>query len=184
MNTRVPAMAIGAAAILSVAAAIDLYAHGWWTYTRTYDDETWNAYVCTAEHRDYRVVGIDTRSPLIDFPAMGVDPASVTDGTLLWRVGYSAGRTIERNINIRWSERRGMWRWHGVPWALIDSHGGGHGRWFAIEWHTTDATPATTAIHLDSIMDAYDWVVACQAGEIAPVLAAPPDDSPKPDDGG
>ena len=71
-----------------------------------------------------------------------------------------------------------------LPWALIDSHGGGHGRWFAIEWHTTDSTPATTAIHLDSIMDAYDWVVACQAGEVAPVLAAPRDDSSKQEDGG
>ena len=183
MNRRVPTMIVGATTILSVATAIDLYAHGWWTYTRTYDADTWNAYICTAEHRDYRVVGIDSRSPLIDFAAMGVDPASATDGTLLWRVGYSAGRLIERNISIRWSERHGMWRWHGVPWALIESHGGGRGRWFAIEWHTTGGTTATTAIHFDSILAAYDWVVACQAGDPRPALVLPPDERPDQDAG-
>lgn len=55
--------------------------------------------------------------------------------------------------------------------------GGGAGRWFAIEWHTSDDASAATAIYLDSIMDAYDWVVACQAGEVRrPVTAVPPDD--------
>ena len=71
-----------------------------------------------------------------------------------------------------------------VPWALIDSHGGGHGRWFAIEWHTTDSTPADDRHLRRQHQDAYDWVVACQAGETGPALPAPRDDSSKQEDGG
>lgn len=153
MNRQLTAMAGLCVVILATGVTIEHYAHGWWTYTKTFS-ETFNAYVCTAEHRDYRVVGIDNRTPLIDFPAMGMSSDAATDGTLIWRVADSVANYIERSMNIRWAGRHHMWRWNDVPWALIDSHGGGKGRWFAIEWHTTGGTPAVTAIYLDSIMSA------------------------------
>ena len=160
--------AVAASVILAVGVAIDHHAHGWWTYTRSYDERL-GVYVCSAENPNYRVVGIDTRRPMLDFPAMGVAPEDADDGTLIWRVGYSVGHYIDegfldRNMNIRWSNRHGVWRWNGVPWALIDSHGG-VGRRFAIQWHTPDGAPAVTEIHFDGIMSAYDWVVACQQGD-------------------
>ena len=166
------------AAIFAVAAVIELHAHGTWTYSRHFDEEA-QIYVCAAEHPQYAIVGEDAhRSPVMDFN-LGVDSSLADGGVWLWRVGFSAGERIRRGMRLRLEDADGTWRWSDVPWMLIDQTGG-YGREFAIEWRKQGRRTAVTAIHFDAVMDAYDWVVACQSGGF-PDVPLGNDQPPEPD---
>ena len=109
-NPRRAAICAVAAASAAVLVAIDHHAHGWWTFTRTFDDA--GSAVCMAEHRDYRVVGRDARAPLIDFPAMGVGPVTVSAYCALFAREYAARSSValeEGAVRVRRAAPFGRW---------------------------------------------------------------------------
>ena len=151
-------------AVFAAASVVEMNAHSPWTFVHDYDIES-GVYVCEAQHANYTITGWDTSKPTLALEFLGITPdAGIYDGTLLWRVGYSAGNYIRRDMDISYAKRDGVWEWTKVPWETI-TYNGGTGRWFAIEWHDSGGRSFASSIYFDDLLRAYEWVRSCQADE-------------------